>query len=187
MGVKKSTVVTIATSSVTRYTAASSAVSWPTRRSGSELRGREASSGWRSAGASLQAHPAPCDSEVSGTLVPGVATCLLSAPVPARQFTDAELEAAIEALSDRERFREAEANITRIVPQLTRILNEALADADWFEAHEAEVLKAATNPDDDERLRAVRTLLAEETRTGMLVGVAVGWALARELEGSTNR
>ena len=35
---------------------------------------------------------------------------------------------------------------------------------------------------DDERLRAVRTLLAEETRTGMLVGVAVGWALSRELE-----
>ena len=102
--------------------------------------------------------------------------------MPARQFTDAELEAAIEALSDRDRFREAEANIARIVPQLTRILNEALADAQWFEAHEAEVLKAATKPDDDERLRAVRTLLAEETRTGMLVGVAVGWALARELE-----
>ncbi|MFL5886414.1 MAG: hypothetical protein ACJ77M_15180 [Thermoleophilaceae bacterium] len=107
--------------------------------------------------------------------------------MPERQFTDAELEAAIEALSDRERFREAETHIARIVAQLTRILNEALADAEWFEAHEAEVLKAATNPDDDERLRAVRTLLAEETRTGMLVGVAVGWALARELEGSTNR
>ena len=27
-----------------------------------------------------------------------------------------------------------------------------------------------------------RTLLAEETRMGMLVGVAVGWELARELE-----
>ena len=40
------------------------------------------------------------------------------------------------------------------------------------------MLKAATTPDDDERLRAVRTLLAEETRMGMLVGVAVGWELA---------
>jgi hypothetical protein len=28
----------------------------------------------------------------------------------------------------------------------------------------------------------VRTLLAEETRIGMLVGVAVGWELARELD-----
>ena len=45
-----------------------------------------------------------------------------------------------------------------------------------------EILKAATTPDPDERIRAVRTLLAEETRIGMLVGVAVGWELARELE-----
>ena len=28
----------------------------------------------------------------------------------------------------------------------------------------------------------MRTLLAEETRMGMLIGVAVGWELARELE-----
>jgi hypothetical protein len=102
--------------------------------------------------------------------------------VPERQFTDAELETAIEALSDRERFREAEAVLTRVVPQLTKVLNEALAEGGWFDAHESAVLKAATTPDDEERLRAVRTLLAEETRTGMLVGVAVGWALARELE-----
>jgi hypothetical protein len=115
--------------------------------------------------------------------MPGLATRLLSAAVPERHFTDAELEAAIEALSDRERFREAEVHVTRIAPQLTRILNEALNDAGWFEAHESELLKAATTPDDEERLRAVRTLLAEDTRTGMLVGVAVGWALSRELQG----
>ena len=48
--------------------------------------------------------------------------------MPERQFTDAELHAAIEALGDRERFREAEAHVTRIAPQLTRILNEALAE-----------------------------------------------------------
>ena len=30
-------------------------------------------------------------------------------------------------------------------------------------------------------MTAVRTLLAEEARMGMLVGVAVGWALAEEL------
>ena len=44
------------------------------------------------------------------------------------------------------------------------------------------MLKAATKPDAEERLTAVRTLLAEEARMGMMVGVAVGWALAEELE-----
>ena len=36
--------------------------------------------------------------------------------------------------------------------------------------------------DGEARMRAVRTLLAEETRLGMLVGVAVGLELARELD-----
>jgi hypothetical protein len=34
-------------------------------------------------------------------------------------------------------------------------------------------------------VRAVRTLVAEETRLGMLVGVAVGFELARELDRTT--
>jgi hypothetical protein len=42
-------------------------------------------------------------------------------------------------------------------------------------------LRAATMPAEEERLAAVRTLLAEETRMGMMVGVAVGWALHEEL------
>ena len=63
-----------------------------------------------------------------------------------------------------------------------RILTEALSAGGWFdESHEAEVLKAATTPDEEERLTAVRTLLAEETRMGMMIGVAVGWALSEEL------
>ena len=100
-----------------------------------------------------------------------------------RQPTDAELEAAVERLSDPERFRAAEDRVARAAPQLQRILNEALHGGGWFdEAHESELLKAATTPDQDERLRAVRTLLAEETRMGMLVGVAVGWELALELD-----
>ena len=103
--------------------------------------------------------------------------------VPERQFTDAEIEAAVEALSEPERFRAAETRVGRIAPQLQRILAEALSEGGWFgEAHEGEILKVATTPDPDERIRAVRTLLAEETRIGMLVGVAVGWELARELE-----
>jgi hypothetical protein len=103
--------------------------------------------------------------------------------VPERQFTDAEIEAAIEALSDPERFRAAESRVGRIAPQLQRILGHALNEGGWFgQAHEAEVLKAATAPDPDDRIRLVRTLLAEETRIAMLVGVAVGWELARELD-----
>ena len=103
--------------------------------------------------------------------------------MPERQFTEAEVEAAIQALSDRDRFREAEQRVAQIAPQLQKILAGALAEGGWFdEAHESQVLKAATTPDDEERLTAMRTLLAEETRLGMLVGVAVGWELARELE-----
>jgi hypothetical protein len=99
--------------------------------------------------------------------------------VPASPPTDAELEAAVERLSDRERFRAAEARFAPLAPRLQRILNLALEEGGWFgEAHDAEVLKAATAPDQDERLRAVRTLLAEETRIGMMVGVTVGWELA---------
>jgi hypothetical protein len=103
--------------------------------------------------------------------------------VPERQFTDAEIEAAVQALSDPVRFRAAETRVGQMAPQLQRILGMALSEGGWFgEAHEGEILKVATTPDPDERIRAVRSLLAEETRIGMLVGVAVGWELARELE-----
>jgi hypothetical protein len=103
--------------------------------------------------------------------------------VPDRPFTDAEIDAAVESLSDPARFREAESRVARVAPQLQRILIHALEDGGWFgEAHDGEVLKAATTPDPDARITAVKTLLAEETRIGMMVGVAVGWELARELE-----
>ena len=42
-------------------------------------------------------------------------------------------------------------------------------------------------PDPDERLAAVRALLAEEARMGMMVGVAVGWALKEEMTRPTGR
>jgi hypothetical protein len=102
--------------------------------------------------------------------------------VPRRRHSQEELDAAIDALSDPERFREAEIAVASAAPLLQRVLAEALAAGGWFgESHEAEVLKAATTPDEEERLSAVRTLLAEEARMGMMVGVAVGWALAEEL------
>jgi hypothetical protein len=105
--------------------------------------------------------------------------------VPARQFTDAELHTALEQLTP-ERFRQWETHLAQMVPQLQRTLVQILHEGGWFdEQHDAAVLKAATTPDEDERLTAVKTLLAEEARTVMFVGVAVGWELARELEGLT--
>jgi hypothetical protein len=99
------------------------------------------------------------------------------------RYSDAQLEAAVEALSDRERFREAESVIARAAPQLQRILAEALESGGWFaDAHGAELRRALELDPGEERETAVRTLLAEEARMGMMVGVAVGWALARELE-----
>ena len=102
-------------------------------------------------------------------------------PVPAA-YTEEQLDAAIRALSDPDRFREAESLVATAAPRLQGVLAQALEAGGWFgEAHEAEALKAATVPDSGERLTAVRTLLAEEARMGMMVGVAVGWALAQEL------
>jgi hypothetical protein len=98
-------------------------------------------------------------------------------------YSDEQVDAAIEAISDPEVFRETERQVARAAPRLQRILAEALGAGGWFgESHEGEVLKAATTPDEEARLAAVRTLLAEEARMGMMVGVAVGWALAERLE-----
>lgn len=97
------------------------------------------------------------------------------------------LEAAIERLAEADRFAEAEAIVARAAPQLQKVLASALTEGGWFgESHESETLRAATVPDPEERLAAVRTLLAEEARMGMMVGVAVGWALKEEMsEGET--
>jgi hypothetical protein len=95
---------------------------------------------------------------------------------------ESEFEAAIERLLEPERFSEAERVVARAAPQLQKVLATALAEGGWFgEPHEAEALKAATVPDPDERIGAIRALLAEEARMGMMVGVAVGWALNEEM------
>ena len=106
--------------------------------------------------------------------------------MPERPFTDAELEAAVEALSDPDRFAAATALIERAAPQLQRLLALALKEGGWFEeTHEHAVQIAALTDDPEERVAAVRTLMAEEARLGMMVGVAVGYELARELETDT--
>ena len=95
---------------------------------------------------------------------------------------DDRLEAAIERLAKADRFAEAETIVARAAPQLQRVLASALAEGGWFgESHESESLRAATVPDPEERIAAVRTLLAEEARVAMMVGVAVGWALKEEM------
>jgi hypothetical protein len=95
---------------------------------------------------------------------------------------ESQLEAAIERLRDPQRFAEAERVVARAAPQLQKVLAGAMAEGGWFgEPHEAETLKAATAPDPDQRIAAVRALLAEEARMGMMVGVAVGWALKEEM------
>ena len=70
-------------------------------------------------------------------------------------YTDEQLDAAVEALSDPERFREAEAMVAAAAPKLQRILMSAIArdEGEW----------------------------SEDAQVGMLVGVAVGWALRDEL------
>lgn len=97
-------------------------------------------------------------------------------------FSDQELAAAVERLSDPDRFQEAEQLVSRAAPGLSAVLVTALGEGGWFgESHQSESLKAATIPDEEQRLEAVRALLTEETQMGMMVGVAVGWALRREL------
>ena len=103
--------------------------------------------------------------------------------MPERPFTDAELDAAVEALSDPDRFSAATALIQQAAPQLQKLLAIALKEGGWFEeTHEHAVQIAALTDDPEDRVAAVRTLLAEEARLGMMVGVAVGYELARELE-----
>lgn len=101
---------------------------------------------------------------------------------PEPRYSDEQIDEAIDAISEPEALREAERTVAQAAPRLQMVLAEALNAGGWFdESHESEVLKAATTPDDDQRLAAVRTLMAEEARMGMMVGVAVGWALASEL------
>ena len=102
--------------------------------------------------------------------------------MPDDAYTDADLDAAIAGLADPGRLREAQDLVLRSTPALQRVLAAALEDGGWFDAAHEQAVHEATGSDDvGERVRALRSLLAEETRLGMLVGVAVGFQLARDL------
>ena len=98
------------------------------------------------------------------------------------RYTAEQVDAAVAALGDPERFAHAQEIVTHAAPGLQRVLNVALHEGGWFGVGpRGPVREAAHGEDPEQRERAVRTLVAEETRLGMLVGVAVGLELAREL------
>ena len=97
-------------------------------------------------------------------------------------YSAEEVDRAVDALGDPERFAHAQEIVTHAAPGLQRVLNQALDSGGWFGGeHDDHVAKVAREADEQQRLTAVRTLVAEETRLGMLVGVAVGLELAQEL------
>lgn len=102
--------------------------------------------------------------------------------LPDRSYTAAEVDAALAALVEPGRLAHAQDVVVHAAPTLLRVLAEALAEGGWFgEAHDAEVGRIAGEHDERDRARAVSTLVAEQTRLGMFVGVAVGFELAHEL------
>jgi hypothetical protein len=99
-----------------------------------------------------------------------------------------ELDAAIAAISDPERLRQAVDLLARAAPSLQRVLGSAITEGGWFDtAHRAALTEALTVSDLGERLRAVDSLIEEETRLAMLVGAAVGFELAHELDHGHDR
>lgn len=100
-----------------------------------------------------------------------------------RTYTAEQVDAAVEALSEPGRLEHAQDVVTHAAPSLQRVLNEALFEGGYFSgAHEAAVSQALSTQDAEERLAHVRTLIAEEVRLGLLIGTAVGFQLAHELQ-----
>jgi len=96
--------------------------------------------------------------------------------------SDEEIDAAIQALSDPERLAGARDTVAQFAPQLQRVLDQALSEGGWFgSAHEEQLERAVSEDSPAARVAVLRQLVDDETRLGMLVGVAVGIELAREL------
>ncbi len=97
--------------------------------------------------------------------------------------TPAELEAALEALREPGRFDAAERLVGLAAPGLHRILIEAMAGGGWNSEDDAREIDKALAAGTPDVVRAnVLGLVGEQSRVAMLVGVAVGIELARELE-----
>jgi hypothetical protein len=102
--------------------------------------------------------------------------------LPEPSYTAAEVDAALAVLVEPGRLAHAQDVVVHAAPALQRVLADALAEGGWFgEAYDAEVGRIVRAPEESERTAAVSTLVAEQTRLGMFVGVAVGFELAHEL------
>jgi hypothetical protein len=100
------------------------------------------------------------------------------------RYSAEEVDAAVAALSDPERFGHAQEIVTHAAPGLQAVLGNALQQGGWF--HDAQLANVAGTEDPAARIAAIQTLVEEETRLGMLVGVSVGFELARELAAQRN-
>src|SRR5215211_2285446 len=99
--------------------------------------------------------------------------------LPRVEHTADEVDRAIEAISDPDRLRHAQDVVAHLAPQLQRILGIALDEGGYFgNAHEAELRRIVEEGD----TTALHTFVAEESRLAMLVGTAIGFELARELQ-----
>lgn len=99
-----------------------------------------------------------------------------------RPYTAEQVDAAVREISEPGRLRRAEEIVTHAVPTLERIIDGALHDGGWFsQGHEQQVAQVAAEPDPVARRARLDALVADESRLAMLVGVTVGFALAREL------
>jgi hypothetical protein len=103
--------------------------------------------------------------------------------VSERPYTAEQVDAAVREISEPGRLRRAEEIVTHAVPTLERIIDGALHDGGWFsQGHEQQVSQVAAEPDGQLREARLHALVADESRLAMLVGVTVGFALARELQ-----
>jgi len=104
------------------------------------------------------------------------------------RYSAEQVDAAVAAIADGERFADAQELVTHAAPGLQQILGASLDAGGFFDsAHQAEITRVAEIGDFEQRRIALAELVAEESRLAMLVGVAVGLALADELATSSNR
>ena len=101
------------------------------------------------------------------------------------RYSAEQVDAAVAAIADGDRFADAQEFVTHAAPGLQQILGASLDAGGCFDsAHQGEITRVAEIADDESRRAALAQLVAEESRLAMLIGVAVGLALADELAGA---
>ena len=100
------------------------------------------------------------------------------------RYSAEQVDAAVAAIADGDRFADAQELVTHAAPGLQQILGASLDAGGFFDsAHQAEITRVAEIADAESRRASLAQLVAEESRLAMLIGVAVGLALADELAG----